>query len=139
MQVHELKTIHKAKKIQRVGRGGKRGTYSGKGVKGQSSRAGRKKMPRIREFIKRYPKLRGYRHSGIPKNIVNISLDVLAKKFEEGAVISPEILIKMKIVRGQNPGVKVLSGKIVKKLNFENCQFSESAKKAVEKAGGTIK
>lgn len=41
MQLHELKPKHKAKKKKRVGRGGKRGTFSGRGVKGQKARAGR--------------------------------------------------------------------------------------------------
>jgi large subunit ribosomal protein L15 len=44
-----------------VGRGGKKGTYSGRGIKGQKSRAGKRLEPIIRSIIKRYPKLRGYR------------------------------------------------------------------------------
>lgn len=60
MQLHELKPIHKRKKPKRIGRGGKRGTYSGRGVKGQKARAGRKLKPIIREIIKRYPKIRGH-------------------------------------------------------------------------------
>jgi len=59
MQFHQLKPIHKMKKRKRIGRGGKRGTYSGRGTKGQKSRAGRKLVPIIRGLIKRYPKLRG--------------------------------------------------------------------------------
>ncbi|MFQ6049937.1 MAG: hypothetical protein ACE5J0_02775 [Candidatus Paceibacterales bacterium] len=58
MELHELKPIHKKKKRKRVGRGGKRGTYSGRGIKGQKTRAGRKLKPIIQETIKRYPKLR---------------------------------------------------------------------------------
>lgn len=46
-------------KSVQVGRGGKRGKTSGKGTKGQNARAGRKKRPEIRDFIKRFPKLRG--------------------------------------------------------------------------------
>ena len=42
-----------------VGRGGKRGKTSGRGTKGQNARAGRKKRPEMRDFIKRIPKLRG--------------------------------------------------------------------------------
>lgn len=61
MQLHELKPNHKLKKTKRVGRGGKRGTYSGHGIKGQKSRAGRKMQPIIRNIIKRYPKLRGHK------------------------------------------------------------------------------
>jgi len=61
MQLHELKPTHKLKKRKRIARGGKRGTYSGKGMKGQKSRAGRRLEPVVRGLIKRYPKLRGYR------------------------------------------------------------------------------
>ena len=59
MQLHELKPIHKNKESKKIGRGGKRGTYSGKGMKGQRSRAGARMQPIIRELTKRYPKLRG--------------------------------------------------------------------------------
>ncbi len=64
MQLHELRPKHKLKKKKRIGRGGKTGTYSGRGVKGQKSRAGAKFEPIIRGLIKRYPKLRGYRFKG---------------------------------------------------------------------------
>ena len=47
MQIHELKPKHKTKGRMRVGRGGKKGTYSGRGNKGQSARAGRKMVPII--------------------------------------------------------------------------------------------
>jgi len=73
MQLHELKPIHKLKKRKRVGRGGKKGTYSGRGIKGQKSRAGRKLKPAIRELIKRYPKIRGSgRKHVVRKNHPNI-------------------------------------------------------------------
>lgn len=61
MQIHELKPTHKKKEAKKIGRGGKRGTYSGKGMKGQKSRAGRRLEPVVRSLIKKYPKLRGYR------------------------------------------------------------------------------
>ena len=60
MQSHQLKPTHKRKKPQRIGRGGKRGTYSGAGIKGQKSRAGAKIRPEIRDFIKKLHKLRGH-------------------------------------------------------------------------------
>ncbi len=59
MQLHEVKPIHKNESRKRIGRGGKRGTYSGKGIKGQKSRAGRKIRPAVRDLIQRTPKLRG--------------------------------------------------------------------------------
>ncbi|OGZ84886.1 MAG: 50S ribosomal protein L15 [Candidatus Staskawiczbacteria bacterium RIFOXYD1_FULL_39_28] len=143
MQIHELQRKHKNKGKKRVGRGGKKGTYSGKGNKGQKSRAGRKMVPIIRELIKRYPKLKGYRAFVLPKNIVVVNLEVLEKNTKDGETINPENLIKKGIIsniKGKTPKVKILgTGKITKKLVFENCKFSKSAKEAVEKSGGSIK
>jgi len=61
MQLHEIKPIHKLKSKKRIGRGGKRGTYCGKGVKGQKARAGAKIRPEIRDLIKKIHKKRGYK------------------------------------------------------------------------------
>lgn len=59
MQWNTLKPKTKRKTSKSVGRGGKRGKTAGRGTKGQNARAGRKKRPEIRDFIKRFPKLRG--------------------------------------------------------------------------------
>ena len=59
MQLHEIQPNQKNESRKRIGRGGKRGTYSGKGIKGQKSRAGKKIRPAIRDLIQRTPKLRG--------------------------------------------------------------------------------
>lgn len=59
MQLHTLKRRTPNKKSRQVGRGGTRGKTSGRGTKGQNARAGRKKRPELRDFIKRFPKLRG--------------------------------------------------------------------------------
>ncbi len=64
MQLHTLQPTHKAKDKKRIGRGGKRGTYSGKGVKGQGARAGAKIRPGTRDLIQQIPKLRGARNDG---------------------------------------------------------------------------
>jgi large subunit ribosomal protein L15 len=143
MQLHELKPSHKTKAKKRIGRGGKKGTYSGKGQKGQKSRAGRKMVPIIRELIKKYPKLKGYRRFSIEKDTVVVNLDVLEKTSKDGEIINPSNLIKKGIVRmikGRTPGIKILgTGKITRKLIIENCKASKTAKEAIEKAGGTIK
>ena len=146
MQLHQLKPIHQFKKRKRVGRGGKRGTYSGKGMKGQKSRAGRKFQPVIRELIKKYPKLRGYRFKPKTKNqkskITIVNLEELEKKFKDSDIISPKILLDKKIIRrikGKIPQVKILGkGKMIKKIIIENCEISKSAKEKIEKAGGSI-
>jgi len=59
IQLHQIQPEHKLKKKKRVGRGGKRGTYCGRGIKGQKSRAGAKIRPALRDLIKRIPKKRG--------------------------------------------------------------------------------
>jgi large subunit ribosomal protein L15 len=148
MQLHQLKLIHKLKKPKRVGRGGKKGTYSGRGVKGQKARAGKKLKPIIREIIKKYPKLRGYGFKSKVKSqkskVTVINLDILEKKFNSGEKITPQILLEKKLIRkikGRMPQVKILGrvpGEMTKKLIIEGCQVSKSAKEKIEKAGGKI-
>jgi len=143
MQLHQLKPKHKLKKKKRIGRGGKKGTYSGKGIKGQRSRAGRKFAPVIRELIKKYPKLRGYRFKGRKGNLVVVNVGVLEERFESSEIVTPKLLLERKIIRrikGKVPKVKILGkGEITKKLIIENCEASETAKKKIKKANGVIK
>jgi len=143
MQLNELKQTHKSRKGQRVGRGGRRGTFSGRGVKGQKSRAGRKMMPMIREIIKRYPKLRGYKYSGVPSNLVTVNVDILERRFEAGETVSVQSLLEKGIIsniEGKAPTVKILNrGELKKALNFENCKVSKGAQTQIEKAGGKVK
>ena len=84
MQIHELRPKHKNKGKKRVGRGGRKGTYSGKGNKGQKSRAGRKMVPIIRELIKRYPKLKGYRSFVLEDYSAIVNLETLEKTSKDG-------------------------------------------------------
>jgi large subunit ribosomal protein L15 len=153
MQLHQLKPKHKLKKRKRVGRGGKRGTYSGRGSKGQRSRAGRKFKPAIRGLIKRYPKLRGYKFKRVTLKPAVINIETLEKKFSargESAgggkseiKINPQTLLEQKIIRkikGRLPKVKILGGrKLTKALIVEGCQVSKSAREQIEKAGGRLK
>jgi large subunit ribosomal protein L15 len=142
MQLHQLKPVHKLKQKKRVGRGGKRGSYSGRGIKGQRARAGRKFKPAIRDLIKRYPKLRGYKFKPKPKPAI-INIGILEKNFKEGEKITPQILLEKKLIKrkkGKIPKVKILAkGELKKALFIENCQVSKSAKEKIEKAGGKIK
>jgi len=143
MQLHQIKPIHKKKRRKRIGRGGKRGTYSGKGIKGQSSRAGAKFQPAIRELIKKYPKLRGYRFSANPSGLAIVNIEAIEKKFKETEKINPETLLNKGLIRkikGKIPEVKILGkGEIKKSLIIENCQVSKQAKEKIEKANGQIK
>src|SRR5574343_182474 len=75
MQLNELKRKNPNKKARQVGRGGTRGKQSGRGGKGQTARAGKKRRLQIRDIIKKLPKLRGYRLKSI-----NVSNPVILKK-----------------------------------------------------------
>lgn len=146
MQSHNLKRKTKNKKHRQMGRGGTRGKTSGRGTKGQNARAGHKKRPEIRDFIKRIPKLRGRGknlNTSIESKPFVVNLGLLNKACKNGDTVSPETLVKhnvLSLVKGKLPVVKILAkGDFDKKLTFENCMVSQSAKVAIEKAGGTIK
>lgn len=143
MQIHQLTKSKSAKTKKRVGRGGKRGTYSGKGGKGQTARAGRNFRPIIREVLKRYPKLRGHRNRAAGVAFQTANLAVLETKFESGAEINPRVLLERGIVRrvsGRLPQVKILGqGEVSKKFAVSGCAISAAAKTKIEKSGGSVK
>lgn len=143
MQLNQLRTIHKSKNKKRVGRGGKRGTYSGRGMKGQKARAGRKIRPEIRDLIKKLPKLRGYRFKSFRPKPAVLNLADLEKHFENGAKISSEILAKKGLIKkkgGKLPTVKILGeGELKKKFEFSNVLFSQAARDKIKKADRKIK
>jgi len=142
--IHQIRPVHKRKKEKRVGRGGKRGTYSGRGIKGQKARAGRKIKSEIKELILRFPKLRGLGFKKPPKEKPEIvNLKKIEEKFNEGEVVSPQTLFEKGIVEGEGKKppkqVKILGeGNLTKKLIFKNCLFSESARQKIIEAGGKI-
>ena len=80
---------------------------------------------------------------GKDKKGVIVNLFLLEEKFKDGDKITPEILFDRKIIgkiKGRMPKVKILGkGKVSKKLIFEGCDISKSAKKVIEEAGGLIK
>ena len=143
MQFHQLKPIYKKEFKKRIGRGGKKGTYSGRGTKGQRARSGRRLKPLIRDLIKRYPKLRGYKFKALEFKPAIVNIQILEKKFKEGDIINSQTLLKRKLVskiKGKMQKVKILGrGEITKKLIIEGCQVSKQAKEKIEKLGGKIK
>lgn len=151
MNLNQLKSKTKRKSAKRVGRGGKRGTTSGKGTKGQKSRAGAGFKQGFRGGDNRlwqlFPKLRGatkkpgkggntrihvkHRYFQLRHDKVKVlNLDFF-NKFEDGQEVTPELLSKKE--------VKILSeGQLKKKLEFKGFQFSKSAREKVLKSGSTI-
>ena len=146
MQLHNLIPKTKNKKTMLVGRGGKRGKTSGRGGKGQTARAGNKKRPELRDFIKRVPKLRGRgvnQNKSPNKKPVIVNLDEIEAVFESGSIVSPATLIERKTIStldGRIPRVKILAGgDLTKKITVEGCIVSATAKEKIEKAGGSVK
>src|SRR3989344_716001 len=145
MQRHNLKRQHRNKKSKTIGRGGTRGKTSGRGTKGQNARAGHKKRPEIRDFIKRIPKLRG-RGKNINTSIETkpcvLNLVDLNKKFKSGDVVSPRTIVSRGMVKytsGNLPRIKILgTGSLDIKLTIKQCLVSASAKEAIERIGGNV-
>jgi large subunit ribosomal protein L15 len=133
---------------RRVGRGqsSTRGKQSGRGGKGQTARAGHKIRPALRDIIKKIPKRRGYgKNRGRtvwekkPRPIT-ITLAQLDKSFEEGAQITPAILVERGIIAKKSylQRVKIVGAETAKKFSIKGATVSVGAKAAIEKAGGTI-
>jgi len=135
MQLHQLSPKTKQKKEKRIGRGGKRGTYSGRGIKGQKARAGHKIRPQERDILKKIPKLRGYKFKSFRPKPAIVNLGEFKKAFKPGEIVNPETLWKIGLVskiKGIMPKVKILGkGKLDMKLSFKDVKFSKSAAKNI--------
>jgi large subunit ribosomal protein L15 len=144
MQSNTLKPKTKRIRSKPVGRGGTRGKTSGRGTKGQNARAGRKKRPELRDFIKRFPKLRGRGKSSFKSYEIKpipLNLNVIEASFKDGDTVNSKVLLEKKLLNKTQSGskVKILgTGDLSKKLTFENVLVSDSARTKIEKAGGKI-
>lgn len=146
MQLQNVKPAHRPRKSRRVARGGKRGGYSGRGIKGQKSRAGAKIRPAIRDILAKLPKQRGRAKNSF-KSLYDkpfiLNLSDIEKAFKEGGVVSPATLLEKKLIfkwGGKFPVVKILgNGDVSKKLYFQKVLLSASARAKIEKAGGGVK
>ena len=142
MKLHELRPNEKAfKERKRVGRGpgSGLGKTSGKGQKGQNARSGGGVRPGFEggqlPLFRRLPK-RGFSNAKFKTVYAVINLSDL-NKFEDGAIVTPEILKEMGILKNQLDGVKVLgNGNLEKKLTVKAHRFSKTAIEAIEKMGG---
>jgi len=126
---------------KRVGRGTSSGTgkTSGKGHKGQNARSGGGVRPGFEggqlPLFRRLPK-RGFSNAKFKVEYATINVSDL-DKFEDGAVVTPELLKEMGIVKKQLAGIKVLgNGELTKKLTVKAAKFSATAVEKIEKMGG---
>jgi large subunit ribosomal protein L15 len=143
MLAHELRPPKGSKHARkRVGRGDAsgHGTYSGRGLKGQKSRSGRK--PKLgfeggqTRLIKRLPRRRGFTNI-FRKEYSAVNLRDL-ERFEAGTEVTPELLKQSRVVRSLRRPVKVLAGgELTKALTVRAHKFSTTAKQKIEAAGGS--
>src|SRR5579862_3466799 len=136
---------------KRVGRGpgSGKGRYSGRGIKGQKSRAGSHAMRAGFEggqmpIYMRLGKQRGstskdampvgpFRTETVPVNVRDLD------RFDAGAEVTPESLVEKKVLKNTKIDVKLLgSGEISKKLTIRVHAISASAREKIVEAGGTI-
>ena len=128
------------KSEKRLGRGpgSGLGTTAGKGQKGQRARSGGQ-VARWFEggqtpLIRRLPKI-GF-HNPFSRNVVVVNVGSLGR-FDAGAVVDPAALSKAGVLKGKFDALKVLgNGKLDKALTVRAHAFSQSAKTAIEQAGG---
>ena len=141
--LHEVKHVEGARHSRkRLGRGTGSGTgkTAGKGNKGQNARSGGGVRPGFEggqmPLFQRLPK-RGFNNFN-RKEYAVVNLKDL-NKFEDGTVVTPELLLENNVIKKVLSGVKVLSqGELEKKLTVKAHKFSKSAQEAIEKAGGTV-
>ena len=131
------------KRRKRVGRGdgSGHGTYSGRGCKGQKSRAGYKMRPGFEggqlPLIKRLPQKRGFVNIFRTEYTI-VNLDKL-NIFESGSEVTPEKLVAMGIVKSLRYPIKILAdGDINRPLVIKANKFSAVAKAKIEAAGGQV-
>ena len=136
---------HRRKRLG-IGEGSGHGKTSGKGGKGQTARTGGTvarhfeggQMP----LYRRVPKV-GFRSL---KAVKGLNLYCIIKlsdldNFDAGTVVTPELLAQSGFVlrSKRRGGYKVLgNGTISKKLTVKVQAISESARQAIESAGGTV-
>ena len=144
MKLHTMQPNEGATKTRkRVGRGvgSGLGKTSGKGHKGQNARSGGGVRPGFEggqlPLFRRLPK-RGFSNARFKTEYATINLSDL-NRFEDGAVVTPELLKEMGLVKNQLDGIKVLgNGTLEKKLTVRAHRFSSRAQEKIESLGGKI-
>lgn len=140
--LHQLKpSAGSRRKRKRVGRGdgSNRGSYSGRGSKGQLQTG---KVPFLFEggqlrLVKRLPFMRGFtnnfRVDYTPVNVSSLNI------FDEGAQIGPDELVASRLVRHTDARIKLLGdGEIEKSIHVSVHACSASSRAKVEAAGGSV-
>jgi len=141
MKLHELRAVEgSAKNRKRRGRGtaSGQGKTGGRGTKGQNSRSGGGvrlgfeggQMP----LYRRIPK-RGFNNIWKTEYAI-LNVDEL-NRFEDGAVVTTEMLKVTGIIKKEKDGIKILgNGNLEKNITVKANKFSKTAIEKIESAGG---
>jgi large subunit ribosomal protein L15 len=151
LSLSNLKPAQPRKARKRVGRGlgSGKGRYSGRGIKGQKSRAGSHTMRPGFEggqmpIYMRLPKKRGpFSKDAMPVGphrtaTVPVNLAALEQRFAAGDDVTLEALLERGLIKNTRIDVKILGqGDLTKKLSVTAHAFSATAREKIEAAGGT--
>ena len=139
MKLENLSPAYGSKQSRkRIGRGGKYSKTAGKGEKGQNARSGGGvrvgfeggQLPLFRRLGKR-----GFNNTRFATVYATVNVSDL-NRFEDGTVVTPELLIETGLLKKQLDGVKVLgNGKLEKKITIQANKFSTSALEKIKEAG----
>ncbi len=145
MQINELFPAPGSRKDRkRVGRGhgSGHGGRSGRGDKGQNSRAGGGKGPGFEggqnPLAMRLPKLPGFKNRFRTEYAI-VNVGRLEGLFDAGATVDVDALFDKGVIKSKTVPVKVLGdGELTKKLNVKADKVSGTARTKIEAAGGTV-
>jgi len=144
MKLHELSPKNKKPSRKRRGQGNAtgNGTFGGRGKNGQNARAGGGVRLGFEggqtPLIRKMPKMKGFNNPNRVETLA-INLDTLEATFQDGDKVDLAALVGAGLVTNPSKKVKILaSGKLTKKLEISGIKTSETAKKAIEKAGGKV-
>lgn len=142
MRLENLPKSKETKSIKRVGRGpgSGMGKTATRGENGQKSRSGASIAAWFQggqtPLYRRLPK-RGFNNKMFRNEFATINLNDLNKFFNDGDVVTPEILKERGIIKKSLCGIKVLAnGNLEKKLTIKAHRFSSKAVTKIEEAGG---
>ena len=145
MKLHDLQPTEGSKhRRRRVGRreSSGLGKTSGKGHKGQKSRAGASIRPGFEggqmPLARRLPK-KCFNNAQFKTQFAIVNVSQLEAKFADGDTVNEESLRACGLVKGIYDAVKVLGmGDLTKKLTVDVDKVSGAAKEKIEKAGGSV-
>ena len=145
LQLHDLRpNPGSRKRRKRVGRGNAsgKGTYSGRGLKGQRSRSGRDYNAVFQgggmSMFRTLPRRRGFKSRN---RIVYQAINVveLGRRFEAGSEVDAAALVEARLLRRESQPFKILAGgPIEHAVHVRAERVTDAARAKIEAAGGSV-